>query len=228
MTTSTGTGGPAFVLRGTAENWELTLDVKRVAAVLGDDVLAHFYKCFVASDRIVALEHLLYLNHKHGVPDSIAHARNLHHLVLLLVGAMYEAGAALQGLTSSPFGKTLQTLKSWKPLNEMRGAWHTDAFASRIRSGFAHHFGEISTYRAGIAKGPETAVVETGLGSTLLQSRVVEPWDALLRGEDLQDAQLSTFVKKSLDAHTKFPDLIRELFNETLVAHGIEFRNEQS
>src|SRR5215471_2365769 len=99
---------PALVRRGD-DHWEIEIDVKAVAAAIGADVLGGFYRLFVAADRIVSLEHLLVLNHEHVIPDSQAYDRNLHHLVLLLAGAMYETGDALQGLTSTKFGVKLAT-----------------------------------------------------------------------------------------------------------------------
>jgi hypothetical protein len=219
---------PTLVLRGTEERWELVLDVKAVAASIGEDVLAHFYRCFVAVDRIVSLESLLVLNMTELDHDSVACERNLHHLVLLLAAAMYEAGDALQGLTAGPFGRKLQTMATWAPLNQMRAEWNKEPFASKIRNGFAHHFGEIETYRAGILQGPASAVIEVGEGERRINGRVIEPWDALLRGERVQNKQMSDFVKKSQDAHTKLPELLASLFHEVLTDAGVVMRNDVS
>lgn len=200
--------------------------MKAVAAIIGEDVLAHFYRCFVATDRIVALESLMVLNATQLDRDSVASERNMHHLVLLLAAAMYEVGDALQGLTSGPFGRKLQTMAAWAPLNQMRAEWNKEAFASKIRNGFAHHFGEIEKYRVGIRQGPVSAVIEVGEGHRLHDGRVIEPWNALLRGEEVNDAQMDAFVKKSRDAHTQLPELVTALFHEVLTAAGVAIRNE--
>jgi len=147
-------------------------------------------------------------------------------LVLLLAAAMYEVGDALQGLTSGPFGRKLQTLAAWAPLNQLRAEWNKEAFASKIRNGFAHHFGEIEKYRAGILQGPASAVIEIGEGSRLHNGRVIEPWNALLRGEEINLAQMDNFIKKSLDAHMKLPELLTLLFHEVLTDAGVAIRNE--
>jgi len=164
MSNGTTAAAPALVLRGTANHSQMELDVHAIAAVLGDDVLPHFYRCFVAVDRILALEQLLVLSEQNLPADSVARSRNLHHLVLLLAGSMYETGAALQGLTSTPFGRTLQTMAAWTPLNQLRAQWNTAPFAATIRNGFAFHFGEIAAYRDGINRGPASAVLQVGDG----------------------------------------------------------------
>jgi hypothetical protein len=203
--------------------WEVEIDVKAVTDAIGADTLANFYRVYVAVDRIVSLEHLLALNAQHVKPDSQASERNLHHLVLMLAGAMYEIGTVLQGLTSNKFGAKLPKYKSWAPLDEMRKKWHNEPFASRIRNGFAFHFGEPEAYRAGIEKGPPSAVLERGDSDLLFDSRVVEPLDALLRHEipDDDDAELRAFLKRTRDAHAVVSTLVRELFFEVLADHGL-------
>ena len=69
-------------------------------------------------------------------------------------------------------------------------------------------------------------MIEVGEGSRLLDGRVIEPWNALLRGEEVNDAQMDAFVKKSRDAHTQLPKLVTALFHEVLTTAGLAIRNE--
>jgi hypothetical protein len=55
---------------------------------------------------------------------------------------------------------------------------------------------------------------------------VVEPWNALLRGEGIDDVQMDAFVRKSRDAHMKLPELVTSLFHEVLTTAGVVIRNE--
>lgn len=211
----------SLLLRGSDAKWEMMLDVKATTAALGVDVLANFYRCFAAADRLVALEHLMVLNVQNLDRDGIASERNMHHLVLLLAAAMYEAGNALQKLTSSSFGQTLQKLRGWKPLTKMRKEWNTDVFAGTIRNNLGHHFGSGPAYTAGIAAGRRRTVLESGEGNLLINSRFVAPWNALFAGLGITRRQMRKFVKKTRDAHTKYSSLVRLLFHETLVSHDL-------
>lgn len=61
--------------------------------------------------------------------DALANFYRCFAAADLLAAAMYEAGNALQRLTSNKLGQTLQSHKSWRPLSKMRKEWNTDAFA---------------------------------------------------------------------------------------------------
>jgi hypothetical protein len=212
---------PPLVVRGAETKWEMALNVKSVTAAIGIDTLANFYRCFAAADRLVALEHLVVLNRVHLSRDCIASERNMHHLFLLLASAMYEAGDALQILTSTKFGATLKGLKTWMPLTKMRKEWNKNEFAGKIRNNFGHHFGETNDYIAGITKGRRRVVLETGEGGLLMDSRTVAPMNALFAGLHITNRKMKTFVRKTRDAHTKYSSLVRLLFQEALVAHGL-------
>jgi hypothetical protein len=212
---------PAVVLRGSAAKWEMMLNVNVVTAAIGVDTLANFYRCFAAADRLGALEHLVVLNTQYLDRDCVASERNMHHLVLLLASAMYEAGDALQLLTSTKFGKTLQGLKVWRSLNRMRKEWNKNDFASTIRNNFGHHFGESAEYIKGITKGRRRVVLEMGEGERLLNSRSVAPANALFAGLHVTNRKMKAFVKKTRDAHMRYSNLIKALFHRVLVVYGL-------
>jgi hypothetical protein len=203
-----------------------------MADVIGIDVLAALYKCLVGVDRITTLEHLIYISqvdyaNRNGGRDTPSAERNMHLLFLLMAGTMYEVGEALQQLTSAKAALKVKDKTVWEPINELRKSWYREPYASKIRNCFSHHLGELDSFKRGIEKSPDQ--VELLRGQTTLRhgARFLEPWNALLRGEDLQDNEFDAFVKKTQAGHDSLPEHMVKFFAELLSANGIEVVDER-
>lgn len=58
-------------------------------------------------------------------------------------------------------------------------------------------------------------------GRSAVEFAIVEPMNALFAGLNVTKREMKSFVKKTLGAHTKYGDLVRLLFLEVLVVHGL-------
>ena len=225
---------PRLVLTGSQSKWEMSIEHPReLNAILGDDILAVMYKCFVGVDRIATLEHLIHISQidyapRHGGRDTPSAERNMHLLFLLLSGTLYELGGALQQLCSAKCFQKIANKSKWEPLNELRKQWNNESFASRIRNGFSHHLGEIGDFKRGIDCSPETVELAKGEGSRFHMSRFVEPWDALLRAENISTDAFDQFIQKAQKSHSALPELVTELFRELLLSNGVDTADERT
>lgn len=224
---------PRVVFHGTSSNWGVRLvNPKGIADVIGADVLAALYKCFVGIDRVMAFEHLLYLSQvspdgKPGWRDTASAERDMHVLFVLLAGTMYELGDALQQLASTKCALKIGDKTIWEPINELRKQWHKDPMASKIRNGFAHHLGDLGDFRRGIENSPDEVELTRNEGERRHGGRFIEPWAALLRAADFDNADFDTFVRKTQAGHESLPDHMIALFAELLFGHGIEVVDER-
>jgi hypothetical protein len=199
---------------------------RTIAKAIDPDVLAAFYKCFVGIDRLLSLEHLIYVSQldyasRHGGRDTPSAERNMHMLVLLLAGGLYELADAIQELTSMKCVHLVSDRSIWHPINQFRKQWYKNAYAARIRNGYAHHLGEISTFRAGIDGSPDEVELICGDNPRRHGARYIEPVNALMRGDELDDMDFDSFVKKTQRSHDTLPDAVWTLFNEVLSVAGI-------
>jgi hypothetical protein len=212
-----------------------------MADVIGIDLLAALYKCFVGVDRIATLQHLVFISQidyasRNGGRDTPSAKRNMRLLFLLMAGTMHELGDALQQVRSAKAALKIKDENVWKPINELRKRWHKAPYASKIRNGFSHHLGELDAFKQGIAKSPDQ--VELLHGQELLHDRAalrfdarfVEPWDALLRAEDEddedQDDEFKAFAEKTQADHGSLSEHMMKLFTELLSANEIEVVDE--
>lgn len=61
---------PRLVLHGSASDWGIRIENPReIAKAIGADVLAAFYKCFAGSDRLMTLEHLVFISDEEAVKE---------------------------------------------------------------------------------------------------------------------------------------------------------------
>lgn len=230
---------PALRLLGSRSgSWETRLEnPKAIAAALGPNVLAAFYKCFVALDRIQAIEHLILITNEHsrteaGADDVVHHnrspsvERDFHFLMLMIAGTMYELGNALQQLVSTKVVMGLKDRSAWEPLGAMSKRWQRDPMASKMRNGFAHHLGELDAYARGIANSRDTVVLETGRTLRQGESRFVAPLDALLFGEAIEDERLEPFLERMSADHRALADHLHRFFATVLREHGIALIND--
>jgi len=215
--------------------WKIQIDnPKAVADAIGVEPLAAFYKCFVGVDRVVTLEHLLYLNEGFAKTepdgrDSFAFERNLSVLIIMLAGTIYEVANALQDLQSTTVVKNLKDKSTWEPLNEMRKKWLNDPMATTVRNGIAFHLGERNDYVKGIENSPDPAILIEARTMKEKWSRFVAPWEALLFGVGIKPGAMSDFeeyVKRLRAAHTELPLKIYPFFNAVLSEHGIKILDE--
>jgi hypothetical protein len=224
---------PRLVFHGTRNDWGIRIDnPKAVADVIGVDLLASLYKCFVGIDRLTTFEHLIYISQvdyakRNGGRDTPSAERNMHVLFLLMAGTLHELGDALQQLTSAKAALKIKDKGVWGPVNELRKRWHKDPYASQIRNGFSHHLGELDTFKQGIAASPDQVELMHGQTSLRHGARFVEPWNALMRAEKIEDEEFDAFVKKTQEAHDKLPEHMVRLFTELLSSNGIDVVDER-
>jgi hypothetical protein len=223
------TAGEPHVEYTTNAPYEIRIyNAKGIAAKLGDHTLAAFYRCFAGVDRLLTFHHLMYLNQQaehHAKPevrvDGFAHNRNLRMLVFLIAATLYELGDALQSLCDSKVALKVMDRSSWMPLNDLRAQWNKADYASTIRDNFAAHLGKIDAYRAGIEKSPDMVVLQQLDINTLHAGEIIEPGNALLRGLNIQDHDMKTFIESTHKAQDKLPGLLFAFFRDVLTDNGI-------
>lgn len=212
--------------------WQALIeDPKGLGDMIGRDVLAAFYKCFVALDRVTSIEHLIFITHQHSTGLALgrkAHSveRNYQMLALMLVGTMYELGIALQDLLATKVAANLTDRTRWKPLDEIRKRWQNDPMANKMRNGFAHHLGDVAAYAQGIDKSADVVVFQRGTGGGLGKDRFIAPWDALLAGEGIRDEELEPFLQRMSTDHRGLREMLFDFFGTVVRNAGVGYVDE--
>lgn len=116
----------------------------------------------------------------------------------------------------------LKDRSTWEPLDRLRAQWNTARFAGMIRNGFAFHLGEQDKYIAGIQGSPDPATLFATDNSRRYGGQFLEIWDALFRGNNVQDHEMEPFVGQTFDAHTELPALMFTFWSDVLAQNGIE------
>lgn len=196
-------GIPRLVLHGSPSNWGIRVEQpKQVAKIIGADVLAAFYKCFVGIDRLMTLEHLVFISQiehaaQNGGRDTPSAERDMQLLAFLLAGTLYELGEALQQLTSAKCVLLLRDREAWTPINKFRKEWHKNAYAAKIRNGYSHHLGEIDTFKSGIEESP-------GRGRVDCRAHNSAPWRSIHRTLGCADARRQTRQQRGGDDRVRY------------------------
>ncbi len=224
---------PVFRVVGSRSgDWQALLEnPKALRGLIGPDVLAAFYKCFVGLDRITSIEHLILLTHQHSTQLTAgrhAHSveRDYQMLMLMMVGTMYELAIALQNLLASKVVANLHDRSTWAPLDEIRKRWQNDPMANTMRNGFAHHLGDVSAYALGIDKSADIVVFQRGSGGGLGKDRFIAPWDALLAGEGIRDEELEPFLQRMSSDHRGLRKMLFDFFGTVAQSRGVAYVDE--
>jgi hypothetical protein len=199
-----------------------------IADKLGHDVLAAFYKCFMGVERVLALEHLMFINNKASTTgldplvDEHAFLRNATLLGMLLAGTMHEVGEALQQLCDTKIAANQALRDSWAPLNKLRKEWNKSPYGSKIRNSFAFHLGEIGDYKAGIKllKEDPALLYETN-GGKRFAGRYHVMWNTLFKAHSVMNEEIAPFINKTQAAHRDLPDLVFAFFREVVDTRGV-------
>ena len=223
---------PAVRVIGSPDGaWEVLMEnPQAIGDAIGVDVLAAFFKCFSAVERVTSIEHLMFINYEHSQkPDigrSIAVQRNENMLMLMMAGVMYEFGIALQHLQSTKVVVNLKDRTAWEPLNEMRKHWTNDDMANKIRNGFAFHLGDLEAYKRGIAKLPDVVPFQKGHGRRRGSDRFIAPYDALLLGEGIMDDEITPYLQRMSKDHLRLRQQMFDFFASVMAESGVPYHDE--
>jgi hypothetical protein len=221
---------PRAVITRTGGRTQLKL-INPDAAVsrIGVDVLAAFFKCFVAADRISTFEQMLVFNANSLPEDSVAYERNLRTIVFLLASTMYEAASALQELTSVRVIERMKDKTLWEPLNQLRGQWHKDHLASVVRNQLGHHLGQLDNYKKGVAQQAESVDLLVYAADDELRLSTAFPgaWDALFGGLEISQEEIESVISETQKGHLVFHDLIAAAFGEVVRTAGIDVQDDR-
>lgn len=224
---------PTFRVVGSRSGeWQALIEhPKALGDLIGRDVLAAFYKCFVALDRVTAIGHLIFITHQHSeqLPagrHTPSIERDYQMLMLMMVGTMYELGVALQNLLASKVVANLADRSTWAPLDEMRKRWQNDPMANKMRNGFAHHLGDVAAYARGIEKSADIVVFQRGTGMGPGKDRFIAPWDALLAGEGIRDEDLKPFLQRMSSDHLGLRERLFDFFGTVAQSRGVAYVDE--
>jgi hypothetical protein len=232
MSSPASKASPRAVFTGSVGgDWQLSLiNPKAIREKVGRDILAAILKCFVGTDRVMTLEQMLDLNARHIATDSPAHDRNLHVLVFLMAGTLYELAAALQELCNAKVVEKMADTQPWTAVNDARKQWHNDPLMAKFRNQLAHHLGDVEAYGRGIdAMFDGDADLLLAKGYEARHSEwYPAAWDALFRGVDIDDEGFQEGIRRTKKTHDALPDQLIAVFREVLKSCGIEAEDRRS
>ena len=200
---------------------------------LGRRVVLGIFKVLHGIDRIMTFEQLLAFNGRELAADSPAYDRNLHVLIMQLVGVMHEVGVALQELCNARVADIVgRESESWQRLNAWRRRLKGDGAISDLRAQMAAHLGDREIYDAGLEHLLDTTdprfLLMHGDGHLRHAGFAVGAWDCLYRGLDLDPEGVKDVLKFTRDAHFDLPGAFMDFLTELFMASRIEVVDELS
>jgi hypothetical protein len=210
--------------------WKLSLlNPQAIAASVGRQILAAFFKCFVATDRVTTLEQMLELNALHVAVDTPAYDRNLRILVLLMASTLYELGQALQELCEARVVEKMSDKSPWDSVNEARKRWHTDPLMGKLRNQLGHHLGKLDNYCRGVdsmVNSNDDILLAHG-GQTRHSEEYPAAWNAIFLGIDIDAKAFADGVRLTRKTHEDLPDALVAVFAEVLEGCGVHVEDRR-
>jgi hypothetical protein len=229
ITMSTGqpcgsNGQPRFHVVGNETSWRATLEgAKSIRDRLGTKLLAAFLKCFVGTDRLLALEHFLVLS----LPmpqDHASHRRNVRATITLFSATLVELSEALQQLCNAKVVDALSDKSLWDPLNAKRKLWQNDKGLRLVRNGMGAHLGDIASFEKGIdalVEEDDDLVFTEGNGGRRHDAEHVLGWNAMFKGTGIEATDMEHIVELTRKGHSEYPEQLWMVWRNVLETAGV-------
>ncbi len=195
-------------------HWVEIQNFARLRDAIGPGILRAFCECFVGTDHLRSLTHLITLNA--SSPESgTAGDRNLVSAALLACGITREIARTLEKLRRLGIRGMLRDAADWDELEPLSKRWEQDEQFRRIRDKLGFHFDDDELFDKGIE-----GVCEDGHCVVAFESDGREKWrardriglDIALRGLDLDEEWWKNFAARAAADHTALFEGVLKVF----------------